>query len=108
MKKEDKKILSELKNKLVNELNDEIHEIILFGSHILNKDNDESDIDVLIVLKSTYNWKKKRMIRDVCYDIGLKYDVLIDSKIISNYELNNTPIGIHPLYKDAIENGIRA
>jgi len=107
MDQEDKKILSELKNKLINELKGEIHEIILFGSHIYNNDNAESDLDVLIILKNTYDWKRKRVIRDICYDIGLKYDIIIDSKIISTYELNNTPKGIHPLYKDAIENGIR-
>jgi len=107
MSKEIIEILSELKNKLVNELKDEIHEIILFGSHNNHNANDESDVDVLIVLKHAYDWKKKRIIRDICYDTGLKYDILIDSKIISTYELNNTPKGIHPLYKDAIENGIR-
>ena len=101
-------ILSELKNKLVNELKEEIHEIILFGSHIYNLNNDESDLDVLIVLNNTYDWKKKRMIRDICYEIGVKYHIMIDSKRISTYELNNTPKGIHPIYKDAIENGIHA
>lgn len=108
MNKKVKQILVELKSELVNQLENDIQEIILFGSHINNDNNDESDLDILIVLKSSYDWKKKRLLRNVCYDIGLKHDILIDSKIISNYELNNTLKGIHPLYQDAIEKGIRA
>jgi len=101
-------ILSELKTNLLSLLGKELNEIILFGSHAHNKAAKDSDIDILIILEKHYDWKKKRTIRDICYDIGLKYDVLIDSKIISVYELNNTPKGIHPLYKDAINKGIHA
>jgi len=104
----DKKILKELKTNLASLLGKDLNKIVLFGSHAHNKENKDSDIDILIILENQYDWKKKRMIRDICYETGLKYDSLIDSKIISVYELNYTPKGIHPLYKDAIEKGIHA
>ena len=108
MNSRDKKILNELKKNLSSLLGKELNKIVLFGSHAHNKENKDSDFDVLIILENQYDWKKKRMIRDICYETGLKYDSLIDSKIISTYELNHTPKGIHPLYKDAIEKGINA
>jgi predicted nucleotidyltransferase len=108
MNSKNKKILTELKTNLFSLLGKELNEIILFGSHAHNKATKDSDVDILIILKKQYDWKKKRMIRDICYETGLKYGVLIDSKIISIYELNYSPKGMHPLYRDAIEKGIHA
>jgi len=108
MNKKDKIILNEIKLSLTKELGKEIHDIILFGSHAYNKENAYSDFDILIILTNNYDSKKKRKINDLCYDISLKYNILIDAKIISLYELNNTIKGIHPLYKDAINKGIHA
>ena len=108
MNKKNKIILKEISNKLRNQLKGEIQDIVLFGSRSNTTADDASDFDVLIILKKQYNWKKKRIIRDYCYEIGLKYDIIIDSKIISTYELNKTPKGAHPLYKDAIDKGIHA
>jgi hypothetical protein len=38
----------------------------------------------------------------------LKYYIIIDSKIISLEELENSPTGNHPLYLDAITQGVYA
>lgn len=103
-----REILNELKSSLLSLLSQELNDIIMFGSHAANKATKESDMDVLIVLENQYDWKKKRLIRDVCYETGLKYDIFIDSKIISLYELNHTLKGTHPLYKEAIGKGIHA
>ena len=108
MNSKDQEILSELKSNLLSLLGKELNEMIMFGSHAYNEATKESDIDILIILENHYDWKKKRMIRDICYETGLKYDVLIDSKIISTYELNHTLKGMHPLYRDAIGKGIYA
>ncbi len=108
MNSKDREILNELKSSLLSLLGQEINDIILFGSYAANKATKESDMDVLIVLNKPYDWKKKRLIRDVCYETGLKFDIFIDSKIISMYELNHTLKGTHPLYKEAIGKGIYA
>lgn len=108
MKTENRKILKEIKNQLIKTLGDNIKEAILFGSRARNQEDKYSDFDVLIILKNDYNWQYTRKIREICYDISLKYDTLIDSKIISMNELTNSPKGIHPLYTDAINEGIYA
>lgn len=48
------------------------------------------------------------MLYDICYEVDLEYDIIIDSKIISLNELNHSIIGTHPLYNDAITEGIHA
>jgi predicted nucleotidyltransferase len=100
-------IIKDLKKLLVKNLGDDIDKVILFGSYAINQNNNYSDIDILIILKSDYDYAYKRKIRDLCYEISLKYDVLIDSKIISIKDLD-TPEGKHPIYQDAINQGIYA
>jgi len=40
--------------------------------------------------------------------LSLKYNIIIDSKIISLEEFENSPTGNHPLYLDALNQGIYA
>ena len=100
-------ILKDLKKLLVINLGKNIDEVILFGSYAMKQSKKDSDIDILIILKSDYDYAYKRKIRDLCYEISLKYDVLIDSKIISLRELKSSE-GKHPIYQDAINQGIYA
>ena len=65
-----------------------------------------SDYDVLIILKNDYDWKYRRLISGLCYEIDLKYDIIIDSKIISLNELNHSIKGKDPLFLDAIKDGL--
>lgn len=100
-------ILKDLKKLLDNNLGKDIDKVILYGSRATNHPKSFSDVDILIILKSDYDYAYKRKIRDLCYEISLKYNVLIDSKIISLKDLE-TPEGRHPLYQEAINQGIYA
>ncbi|MFC2087155.1 nucleotidyltransferase domain-containing protein [Bacteroidota bacterium] len=104
--KKQQKIAEYIKKTLLKHLGDEIRDVILFGSSAENKNTSESDIDILVILRNPYDWKMKREVRDICYEVTLQYDISIDTKIISEYELNRTLKGIHPLYRDAITKGI--
>jgi len=69
---DNKLIVKELKDLLVRNLGDNVLDIILFGSQLKGTASEHSDFDVLIVLKNDYDWKLKRKINDLCYDIDLK------------------------------------
>jgi len=101
-------ILKELKLILLHAAGEDIKDIVLYGSQIRKNRGKESDYDILIVLNRKYTWPERRKIRDLCYEISLKYDIMIDSKIISIQELQNSPLKYHPLYMDALNQGIYA
>lgn len=101
-------ILKRLKALLVAHFGDDIHDVFLFGSRARGEAHKNSDYDVLIVLNSDYDWQYRREITSVVYDMELEYEIFIDTKVISLNELNNTVKGKHPLYTDAIHEGIRA
>ncbi len=103
-----KKLLKELKKALTAHFGKDIDKVILFGSRITGKARPDSDYDILIVLNRDYNWEYKRKITETIYELELEHDIFIDSKIISNNELRHTLKGKHPLYRDAIDEGVYA
>ena len=105
---DNRKIVKELKQILVDNLGNIVDDVTLFGSQLKGTAHSDSDIDVLIVLTSDYDWKKKRKINDLCYEIDLKYDVFVDSQIISLNELKNSIRGKHPIFTNALKEGYYA
>ncbi len=100
-------ILSDLKHNLKNLLHENLKDVVLFGSQLTNMSKDDSDYDILILVKNKADWRLERKISDVCYEIDLKYGVLTDTHIISEPELNS-PRGKQPIFVNALNQGFRA
>ena len=99
-------ILKDLKKHLQQYFGDEILQVILFGFQTKGTDQSGSDYDVLVIGKSRVNWEIKNKIIDLCYDIDLKYGIIIDLHILAESEINELR-GRQPIYFNAIETGIR-
>lgn len=101
-------ILELLKKRLMDHNKPSIADIVLFGSQINGNSNEYSDYDVLIVPDQKLNWTQRRVIADVCAEISVENDILIDFKIVSKEEIDHEPIGFHPLITEALQHGIHA
>jgi len=90
-----KKILSEFKEEIEKLYRKRLKRIILYGSWARGEATEESDIDVLIVLKGKVIIGKEidRMI-NIITDINLKYGVLISVYPVSDddYSTINSPL----------------
>ena len=73
-----------------------------------NTETKYSDFDILIVTKDNFTWQERGLIRDLCYEVSLEFDILIDSKIISRPDIETKFWGKQPLITDAINYGIYA
>ncbi len=93
---------------MVAHFGEDIRDVILFGSQATGEAHKDSDYDVLIILNKDYDWKYQDNITSVLYNMELEYDIFIDTKVISTKELHNTIKGKHPLFVDAIHEGIYA
>ena len=98
-------ILQELKRKLRERFGENIQDAILFGSRVSGNANEFSDYDILIIVKQKPDWQQKRIISGICYDIELENNILIDSHLISEQELNSLR-GKQPIFQKAIRKGI--
>lgn len=103
----DIQVIQDLKTKLQLEFGEKIKDVILFGSRSNGKIEEYSDYDILIILSQKPNWNQKRKISEICYDIELQYNILIDSHTLSETELN-TLRGKQPIFQRAIRKGIYA
>ena len=99
-------ILQDLKNQLTNSFGHNLVNIFLFGSQAMNTEKSDSDYDILILLKKKEDWRTKDKIIDICYDIDLKHDILIDPHILAEEELT-TIRGKQPIFINAMQNGIK-
>ena len=100
-------ILRDLKGYLQNRYDDSVKDIILFGSQLYGNPNENSDFDVLIILDKGYSSRDEKRIYDLCYDIDLKYNIVIDVHLISKQELN-TLRGKQPIYVKILKTGLYA
>ena len=100
-----KDAMNELKKILTNKFPNLIDKIILYGSRVEDKEEEFSDYDILLVLKKKFDWKLKKRIRDATYDVNVDYDIVTDTKLISNQDLK-TEIGQLPFVQDALSKGI--
>ena len=74
-------IVSEFKKKVSNEFGEV--EVILFGSHARYEAEEESDVDILLILNRDVDIKVKELIYDIAYEIGLEYDTVLDVNVYS-------------------------
>jgi uncharacterized protein len=101
------KLLLDLKARLQEQFPSAINHVVLFGSQANNNANEFSDYDVLILLNNDYTRQDEDRILDICYDMDLKYNILIDVHLLSVREMNSLR-GKQPIFANAIKNGIYA
>ena len=99
-------LMKELKDHLNRHLNNKVVEVILFGSRVKGTANKDSDYDVVIVINTQDDRKVRREINDLCYDLELKYNIFLDTQIISKDELEYGLRGKHPVFRLAVKEGI--
>ena len=99
-------IIKELKDHLNRHLNNKVVEIILFGSRVKGVANIDSDYDVVIVINTQDDRNVRKQISDLCYDLELKYNIFLDTQIISKDELESGLRGKHPVFRLAVKEGI--
>ena len=104
---DNQRILLNLKSHLNQNFDKPIKDVILFGSRASGDANETSDYDILIILDSDYSWSDENRILDLCYDIDLKYNIIIDVHLMSKNEIGSLR-GKQPIFVNAIKTGAYA
>jgi uncharacterized protein len=101
-------LAKEIKQYLNDSLDNIVSDVVIFGSRVKGQATKNSDYDVLIVKNINYNRKVQKSINDLCYDLDLKYNIFLDTQIISEFELKNSIRDKHPVFKNALKEGLHA
>ena len=62
--------------------------IYFYGSRVRGKFSPDSDYDLILVFEREITWQFKEEIRHMIYEFEDKYDIFIDSKIVSSKEMD--------------------
>jgi len=100
-----KKTIEELKRRLVSELGDRIDSIILYGSVARNEAREESDIDILVIIKDK-DIKIYDKISKIRTDIDLDNNTLTSLVSLSRRELERYIELGSPFIESVIEEGV--
>lgn len=99
----EKRALQELKNILAKKYS--LHDFRLFGSKARGDSDWQSDLDVYIVLKEV-NRGTEREIYELCFEIGLDYDVVFCPVVFSEKEVTDRFTQVTPFYQVVQREGI--
>jgi len=73
-------MLLDFKSQLIQLYGNELVELILFGSYARNQANENSDIDVLVILKNmTSPYSEIRKMSDIKYNLLEKYEMVLST-----------------------------
>lgn len=78
----------------------------VFGSRTRESSTPESDIDVLIIVRE-FDRHLQSMIDDRIFELNLEYDCLISAVFFNQDELISGPLSESPLYRTAMQEGVR-
>jgi uncharacterized protein len=83
-------ILKKLKDELTQIYGERLDHIILYGSRARGDARDDSDIDILIVLKDDFNYSEMlRLSSNLTASLSLEHDVVISRAFVSKKEFRN-------------------
>ena len=97
-------ILHQLKERLANLYGERLSAVLLYGSQARGDATQDSDIDVLIVLKEPFDAREERKrTLDAIAELSLEHGALINDVIVSEDEYRH---GKGPLYREIRREGI--
>ncbi len=83
-----------------------VRQVVLFGSKARGDYDEESDIDLLVLMSRPISWTERKAINDALYDIQLSYDVIISTLIATDEDWNEGAFSVLPIHDEVREHGI--
>ncbi len=104
--KDYKKIAEEFGKEVSKLLGDKLVRVVLFGSVARGEERENSDIDVLIIVRGD-SWKIQQDVSGIVLKYLLKYGVYISAKVVTKEEFEIMGDIHSPFYHEVLREGIR-
>jgi predicted nucleotidyltransferase len=103
---QEKAALSEFVARLREKYADQVMLVVLFGSKVRGDFDEESDLDVLVVVEGNDRWPDWREISDLTSDLLLNYEVNISALVFNEEYYRWLTEHRTPIYNNTTREGI--
>ena len=83
-----------------------VDRIVLFGSIVRGTADEESDVDLLIVLRETPDHPVRNRISSIILDINLEHDTNLSGLVVDQKAWDEGLVSVLPIHEDVEEEGI--
>ena len=104
LKKKDNQSLKEFKNRVIEEFPGA--RFILFGSKATGRDEEFSDIDILVMLNKKVTIEIEKRIFGIGFEIGLKMEVVFGIIVEESKFWNSSLAKAMPFYQNVVKQGV--
>jgi predicted nucleotidyltransferase len=84
-----------------------VDRIVLFGSVVRGQADEESDVDLLVVLTEPPEHKMRNRISRIILDVNLEYNTNLSSIVVEQQAWDEGPLSVLPIHQEIAEEGIR-
>ena len=98
------KSLQAVKRRISGEYN--VDRIVLFGSVARGQFDNESDVDILIVLRDLPSHRIRNRISSIILDINLEYDANLSGLVVDKKSWDDGPLSVLPIHDEVEREGI--
>ncbi|MCX6578668.1 MAG: nucleotidyltransferase domain-containing protein [Candidatus Aminicenantes bacterium] len=105
MEKRIAELIGQINTELKKKFREKLDKIILFGSYARGEHDNESDIDILVLVDDEEPKRYNNELVDFEVDLTIKYGVL-PSIIIRNTHYFNENKGVIPFYRNVEQEGV--
>lgn len=84
-----------------------VDRIVLFGSVVRGEEDEESDVDLLIVLQEPPDHRMRNRISRLILDINLEYDTNLSGLVVDQKAWDAGLLTVLPIHEEIKEEGIR-
>ena len=82
-------------------------DVVLYGSVARGEEDDESDVDLMIVISEPITRFRRHEITDIVFDINLKFGTNFSTLVVDQETWDTGMISVLPLRDEIMRDGIR-
>jgi predicted nucleotidyltransferase len=108
-----KTILSSVQSKALREIkvrvmeNFDVVDFLLYGSAVRGEAEDESDLDLMVVISEPVSRSKRHEITDIVFDVNLEFGTNFSTLVIDRKSWDSGLISVLPLREEIMREGVR-